>query len=190
MLRGRHCVVRSYRNEANTLTTTTGTALNVVNITIGAEDLTFQSISVNGAAKGIVLNTTGALGGLTVTGTGTTDGSGGTIQNNSTRGIEIINATGGISLKNMNLTNSSTTDAAVATDSNTASLNAAIYLNSVNDVVLDNLNISGTNQEGIIGVTVNNFALNNSTIDQAGTPLTPPARKARSRCARSPVSSP
>ncbi|WP_460709872.1 Ig-like domain-containing protein [Nocardioides dilutus] len=55
---------------ANTLTTTTGTALNVANTTIGADGLTFRSISSNGAANGIVLNTTGATGGLTVSGNG------------------------------------------------------------------------------------------------------------------------
>jgi hypothetical protein len=46
---------------ANILTTTTGTALNVANTTIGAEDLTFQSISTTGSSAnaGIVLNTTG-----------------------------------------------------------------------------------------------------------------------------------
>ena len=54
----------------NTITTTTGTALNVANTTIGASGLTFRSISANGAANGIILNNTGALAGLTVTGTG------------------------------------------------------------------------------------------------------------------------
>jgi hypothetical protein len=150
----------------NSIATTTGTALNVANTTIGASGLTFHDISANGAARGIALNTVGT-GGLTVTGSGTTDGSGGTIQNNSARGVEIIGASN-ISLKNMNFVSSSNTDAAVATDSNTASLNAAVYLNSVNNVTLDNLNISGTNQQGVIGVTVNNFALNNSTIANAG----------------------
>ena len=57
--------------STNTLTTTTGTALNIANTTIGAADVTFRSISANGGANGIVLNTTGALGGLHVTGTGT-----------------------------------------------------------------------------------------------------------------------
>lgn len=65
----------------NTLTTTTGTALNVANTTIGASGLTFRSISSNGGSNtGIILNTTGSSGGLTVTGTGSA-GSGGTIAN-------------------------------------------------------------------------------------------------------------
>ena len=72
----------------NTLATTTGTALNVANTTIGAEDLTFQSISSNGAANGIVLNTTGTAGNLVVTGDGdgNPDGGGGTIQNTTGTG--------------------------------------------------------------------------------------------------------
>ena len=66
---GMTLVVTDTVSTSNILATTTGTALNVANTTIGGEDLTFQSISANGAANGIVLNTTGALGGLTVTGT-------------------------------------------------------------------------------------------------------------------------
>lgn len=64
----------------NTLTTTTGTALNVANTTIGANNLEFRSISSNGAANAIVLNNTGASGALVVKGSGAA-GSGGTIQN-------------------------------------------------------------------------------------------------------------
>ena len=56
----------------NTITTTTGTALNVANTTIGASGLTFRSISANGAANGIVLNNTGANGGPDGTGNGGT----------------------------------------------------------------------------------------------------------------------
>src|SRR5205814_644268 len=52
----------------NTLTTTTGTALNVANTTIGSTGLKFQSISANGATNGIVINNTGTTAGLTVTG--------------------------------------------------------------------------------------------------------------------------
>jgi len=66
---------------ANTLTTTTGTALIVQNTTIHADDLTFQSISANEAPNGIALNNTGSLGSLVVTGDGdgNPDGGGGTI---------------------------------------------------------------------------------------------------------------
>ncbi|MEA2693387.1 MAG: hypothetical protein QOJ16_2774 [Acidobacteriota bacterium] len=92
----------------STLTTTTATALNVVNTTIGASGLTFQSVSANGGANGIVLDTTGASGGLTVTGTGTA-GSGGTIRNlagadGAIAGIGVfLNKTSNISLNWMQL---------------------------------------------------------------------------------------
>jgi hypothetical protein len=84
----------------NTLTTTTGTALNVQNTTIGADGLNFRTISANGAPNGIVLSNTGTTAGLTVTGTGTA-GSGGTIQNTTGRGASFTD-TRSISLASMN----------------------------------------------------------------------------------------
>jgi VCBS repeat-containing protein len=94
----------------NTLTTTTGTALNVANTNIGASGLTFRSIaSSGGSATGVILDTTGSTGGLTVTGTGTA-GSGGTIANKSgadgqtNTGIGIyLNNTANVQLANMQL---------------------------------------------------------------------------------------
>jgi hypothetical protein len=85
----------------NTLTTSTGTALTVSSTTIGDDDLTFQSISSNGAANGIALsNTSNANGRLFVTSTGS-----GTCQNGSTGGCSgglIQSSTGaGISLSSV-----------------------------------------------------------------------------------------
>jgi VCBS repeat-containing protein len=58
--------------SSNTLTTTTGTALNVANTTIGASGLTFRSINAGTSSGspgvGINLDNTGSSGGLTVTG--------------------------------------------------------------------------------------------------------------------------
>ena len=65
----------------NSIASSTGTALNITNTTIGSGNVTFHDISANGAVNGIVLNNTGTSGHLAVTGTGTTAGSGGTIQN-------------------------------------------------------------------------------------------------------------
>jgi hypothetical protein len=77
-------------DTSSTLTTTTGTALNVASTTIGVSGLKFKSISAgtaaSGPASGIVLNNTGASGGLTVTGTG---GSGGTIQKTTSHGVSL-----------------------------------------------------------------------------------------------------
>lgn len=112
----------------NTLTTTTGTPLNVTNTTIGTNGLTFRSISANGAPNGIVLNSTGSTGGLTVTGNsggqcggqvtvnpvGTlatvvapnpADCTGGTIQNTTGSAISLTN-TRNVSLTRIYLLNS------------------------------------------------------------------------------------
>jgi len=75
----------------NTAVTTTATALNVANTTIAAGGLTFERIASNGAARGIVLDATGATGGLIVT------GAGGTCTPASTAGCtggQISNSTG------------------------------------------------------------------------------------------------
>ncbi|GEM47077.1 ExeM/NucH family extracellular endonuclease [Deinococcus cellulosilyticus] len=73
----------------STLTTTSGTALNVLNTNIGSSGLKFQSISSNGAVNGIYVNGTGSAGSLSVLGTGSA-GSGGTIQNTSGHAIYLI----------------------------------------------------------------------------------------------------
>src|SRR5262249_10018480 len=49
---------------------TTGTAVNLTNTDVGSSGVTFQSVASNGAANGIVLNTTGSSGQFTVSGTG------------------------------------------------------------------------------------------------------------------------
>ncbi|MFN7985947.1 MAG: Ig-like domain-containing protein [Thermoanaerobaculia bacterium] len=95
-------------DTTSTLTTTTGTALKVQNTTIGATGLKFRSISANGGPNGIVLDTTGASGGLTVVGTGSA-GSGGTIRNmvgadGAVAGSGIyLNSTSNVSLDRMQL---------------------------------------------------------------------------------------
>ncbi|HEV7509691.1 MAG TPA: IPTL-CTERM sorting domain-containing protein [Thermoanaerobaculia bacterium] len=111
-------------DTSSTLTTTTGTALNVVNTTIGAAGLKFKSISANGAASGIVLNSTGASGSLSVLGTGSA-GSGGTVQNTTSHGVSLtstlspsfdrmnIQNTAGSGIKGTTVTNFSFTNGSI-----------------------------------------------------------------------------
>lgn len=160
----------SVSGSGNTITSTSGTALNVNATTIGASGLTFLSINVNGAAKGITLANTGS-GGLTVTGSGTTDGTGGTIQNITTRGAEFISASN-ITLKNMNFTSACTADfpaapTGLSLGNNTAD-NAVIHFQTVTNASLDNLNITGSAEQGINGNTVTNFTLANSALLNCG----------------------
>jgi len=74
----------------NSVTTTTGTAVTISGTTIGAGDVTLESVSSTGAVNGIVLSNTGALGGLTITGTGIA-GSGGVIANSTGSAILATN---------------------------------------------------------------------------------------------------
>ena len=72
----------------------------------------------------------------------------------------------------MNFTNAGTTDldatnGGLSTGDNLAT-NAAIHLQTVSTVTLDNLNISGGAEQGINGNTVSNFSLLNSTVTNVG----------------------
>jgi VCBS repeat-containing protein len=146
----------------NTIDTTTGTALNVTNTTIGVSGLTFQSISSNGGANGIVLNTTGATAGLTVTGDGgsTNNGSGGTIQNKvvaisltSTRNVSLdqlnISTTSDSGINGTTVTNFSYTNGTIAGAGN-SSFDSAIAFNGSNSGL-------GNNIAGTLTVTGNTF---------------------------------
>ncbi|MCG8404095.1 MAG: Ig-like domain-containing protein [Phycisphaerales bacterium] len=83
----------------NTVDTTTGTAVNINGVTIGANGVAFQSVSCNGATNGIVLNNTGNTGGgFTVTGNGgdceaaAGNCSGGFLQNTTADAVSLTNA--------------------------------------------------------------------------------------------------
>lgn len=128
----------------NTLATTTGTALNVTNMTFGATGLTFRSISSNGGANGILLqNTTGSF---TVTGN-SSGNCGGLVVNNATAPTApaLADCTGG-------------------TIQNKAT---GIRLDNVQSVSLTRMRVTGTvaNNFGIYGTSVNGFTLAHSVID-------------------------
>ncbi len=114
----------------STITSGTGTALNVVNTYIGANGLNFRSISSNGASSGINLNNTGSAGGLRVVGTGVA-GSGGTIQNSSGDGISLT-STENVRLAYMNVANN---------------LGDGIGGSYINGFIIDNLLISGNGND-------------------------------------------
>ncbi|WP_214473879.1 hypothetical protein [Mesorhizobium sp. dw_380] len=130
----------SVQGTGNTITSTTGTALDVENTNIGSGNLVFQSITSNGgSANGIILVNTGTAagnGGLHVTGTGST-ASGGTIANktgadgSSTQGTGIfLNGTKDVQLGWMQLSDFQ---------------NYGIYGSNVTGFTLDKTIINGTN---------------------------------------------
>ncbi|WP_050631998.1 beta strand repeat-containing protein [Bradyrhizobium viridifuturi] len=121
----------------NTITSTTGTALDVENTQIGSSNLILKSITSSGGSNnGIILSNTGTAagnGGLHVTGDGSTAGSGGTI----------ANKTGA---------DGSTTQG------------SGIYLNNTKDVQISYLAMHDFQNYGIVGTNVTGFTLGNTTV--------------------------
>lgn len=127
---------------SNTVTTTTGTALNVSATTIGASGLTFQRISQSGGANAIVLSSPGSTGGLTVTGTGASD-SGGILQNLTADAVLLSGATG-VSLSEIRITNAGAN---------------ALDLSNVTGLTLSGVDISVSTLEAIKAVNLTNLTM-------------------------------
>lgn len=87
--------------NSNTITSTTGVAVNWNNVEIGNPGATFASISADGAANGIFLNNVTG-GAFTVGSGGTNAGDGGVIQNTTGAGIILMNVTNA-SLNNLSV---------------------------------------------------------------------------------------
>jgi hypothetical protein len=161
----------------NTITTTgSGRPLNVDTTQIGAGGLIFRSITANAAgAEGIVLNNTGtaaANGGMTITGVGTTNNSGGTIQNKSAHGIS-TNGLKSLTVSNMGFTGNGTNQAAAGvcgdalSGTNTA-CGAALHLRTTTNVSLTNTDVSGGSQIGINGNDVTGLTMTDVTVANVG----------------------
>jgi uncharacterized repeat protein (TIGR01451 family) len=120
----------------NTLSSTSGTGLNVTNTTIGASGLFFRSISAgnvgNSAGNGITLDNTGNTAGLTVRGNGSA-GTGGTIQHKT--GANAVTTAG-----------------------------IGIYLNSTRDPSFDRMQLNDFDNFAILGTSVTNFTMTNSVV--------------------------
>lgn len=88
---------------ANTIATTTGLALNLDGVTIYDYGVTFRSVSASNASTfGIRVNNTDGDGGISVTGDGSTPGSGGTIANAGSSAVQLTD-TSNISLAFMEI---------------------------------------------------------------------------------------
>ncbi|HLO55670.1 MAG TPA: PKD-like domain-containing protein, partial [Saprospiraceae bacterium] len=134
-----------------------------VNFNSSALDVIFRSVSASNGSYGMrVSNTTGSL---EITGTGTTDGSGGVFNNIGSRGIELISASN-ITLRNLTMTNANTIETGfdgICDYDDNLLCNSAVYMNNVSTAVLNNVDISTTNEHGINGNVVSNLTLTNCT---------------------------
>ncbi|MGH9440940.1 MAG: beta strand repeat-containing protein [Thermoanaerobaculia bacterium] len=141
----------SATNTTSTLTTTSGTALNVANTTIGAGNLTFQSISSNGGNNGIILNNTGASGNLQVLGTGAA-GTGGTIQHETgAEGSPVEAATLGVGIFLKSTMNPSLNWMSLHDFSNYAIVGTDVAGFTLTHTTVSGTNGTGTNAHGGVG---------------------------------------
>jgi hypothetical protein len=156
-------------SDGSTAATTSGGVIDLSGMTLG---VTLRSARSNGGTNGIRLHTT--TGSFTVTGTGTTAGSGGTVQNATQRGASLTSAAN-VTLKNMNFTNNATTQTVsgvtcgsnLVTSDNLACV-ASIYLQNTTNSAFDGVVVDGSSQIGINGNGVNGFSLTNSEVKNAG----------------------
>lgn len=145
----------------NTVTATTGTAVNIQNTTIGDQGMTFRSVSVSGGPNGITLDNTGTIGFFTVTGDGSMtggvldrDGSGGTIQNTLNDGV-YLNSAHNVTLRQMTILNVG--DSANPSDTLTTTNDHGIESRQSSNITLSALHIAnpiGTGWEAfdVLGV--------------------------------------
>ena len=160
--------VVEFTGAGNRVSTTSARALTFANgTTIGANGVTLERIDASGADLGIFLSSAGS--GFTVTGVGTTNGSGGTIQNTTQNGI-LVESTNTLALSNMNLSNAANDGGGAGNCSGTVftNCNAALELTTVSTVDLVNLNITGFEDHGIFGQTVTDLDISNTTITGLG----------------------
>ena len=124
--------------SGNTIATTGGTAVNIAFATIGTGGVTLESVSsVGGSATGIILNTAGS-GGFSVTGTGSVAASGGTISGKT------------------------------GLDGAAPGQGVGVYINATSNVSLANMAITGNSNGGVVGTNVVDFTLTDSTLTNNG----------------------
>ncbi|MCB0257044.1 MAG: cadherin-like domain-containing protein, partial [Anaerolineae bacterium] len=152
-------------------------AVNLWETAIGSAGVTFQSVSANGNNRGIQLRNTGT-GPFTITGTGTIDGSGGTLQNLTARAVSLQHAHN-VTISNLNLINANLSEFTPAGPlSNCSSLSngtgniggctAPVFIEIASNISLNNLTINGSVQHGINGYNVNGLSISNTDLTNIG----------------------
>ncbi len=156
----------SLKIDAGTLSASGVAAIDISGTSL-ALNVTLNAVSCSNAAKGLIVS--GTTGTFQVTGSGTIAGSGGTIQNITARGVELLN-TAGITLRNMNLASANTAEGSIPVALDNTNANAAVHANAVAGLTLDRVVISGTVvQEGVNLRNVSNFNFTNGAIGTSGT---------------------
>ncbi|MCX7427887.1 MAG: hypothetical protein NTW96_19945 [Planctomycetia bacterium] len=175
----------------NTIATTTGVGLNLNGVEISSTGAAFKSISVDGAANGIVLNNVTGTGTLSVGSGGSSFGDGGTIQNTTADGISITDAAH-VSLNNMLVTGAVGSGDGIHLEHTSGSFNVTIADCRINNtagqgidiiagagttnVTLDGNEVTNTSSHEAVLLTVNggttNFLAENNVLGNDSTSAT------------------
>lgn len=143
----------------NTVTTTTGTGVNIVTPTdIGASGVTFRSVSVNGAPSGIILN--GTSGAFSVVGDGSftggvldRDGSGGILNNTTDDAVRLTSASN-VTLRQMNLTSPGDTVQPNVADNEAPLGEHGIEANGGGNIIVSGVLIDSPSGSGMIALNL------------------------------------
>ncbi len=148
----------SITGSGNTITTTTGTGLSLVDTTVAAAGVTLDSVSVDGAVNGVVLNNVTG-GAVTIGSPGGAVGAGGTIQNTTGAGVLITNVQAA-TLNSMEIgTAGATNDGVELVHDNGAAFNVTINDSTIRNTSGQGVSLTGT------GAGVVTLGLNGNTID-------------------------
>ena len=148
--------------SSNTITTTTGVAINMNDVAIGSSNgMNFESISVDGAANGIVL--TDVTGGtFTVGSGGSNPGDGGVIQNTTGAGIVLTN-TASVSLNNMRIVNTAGNGVTLVHDNATA-FNVTLADSIVRNTGAQGIDLNASGS-GVLRLTLNDNAVDSTATE-------------------------
>ncbi len=161
--------------STNTVATSTGTAVRILDTTIGSGNVTFRSVNSTGVGinSGIALRNTGS-GQFSVTGDGSTAGSGGTISNKSVDAITLQNTGGRTSLRFMviqDITAANDGVAAIGTRSGVDGIHGQavggglVVDNTTIRRISDNAINGGLFSDGISPTTWNGLQITNSHLE-------------------------
>ena len=153
----------------NTINSTTGIALNITNTNIGSGNVTFKSISSNGAVDGIVLNNTGSSGALIIAGDGgsSSNHSGGQILGSTNAGVVTSIPTSNVSLNYINI-ETATHDGIHGDSVNNLTLNHDNVLNNGTTSVDEGLQLgeASGNTVGATGaISITNSSISGSALN-------------------------
>ncbi len=149
----------------STVTTTTGTGLDIQNVTIATSGAAFDSVTVNGAANGIVVNNT--TGGQLRVGTASGAAASGGTMTTTGDAIVVTNATN-VQINRVTVTNSGG-NAVTATHSDTDAYNLRLNGLVITAATADGIE-ANANGSGRFDLEVDNSTINqNFVLDAGGT---------------------